>query len=209
MMGSKHIDPALLYIGAYLICIDNKHLTDKVPRGNGTICRVLGFKLKENAQSYQCKNYYGKKVWTVSATDVEWVECEHVNETSLLLQLESQINELKCQLDLPQNDHQSEKKTIKSNLDDLNNKLAKELISRRFKLEPEQFSPEVTVKHYHAFSKKAVFRCKMIQIPANSNNATTGHKLQGLMSKDVIIVSSWPTRSLAAMFKNCEYVILS
>jgi hypothetical protein len=39
MMGSKHIDLALyIYIGAYLICIDNKHLTDKVPRGNGTIC---------------------------------------------------------------------------------------------------------------------------------------------------------------------------
>jgi hypothetical protein len=78
--------------------------------------------------------------------------------------------------------------------------LAKELIGRRFKLEPEQFSPEVTVKHYHAFSKKAVFRCKMIQIPANSNDATTGHKLQG-MSKDVIIVTSWPTGGLAAMFK--------
>ncbi len=51
----------------------------------------------------------------------------------------------------------NQKKTIKSNLDDLNNKLAKELIGRRFKLEPEQFSPEETVKHYHAFSKKAVF----------------------------------------------------
>ena len=39
MMGSKHIDPALcIYIGAYLICINNKHLTDKVRRGNGTIC---------------------------------------------------------------------------------------------------------------------------------------------------------------------------
>jgi hypothetical protein len=110
MMGSKHIDPALcIFIGAYLICIHNKHLTDKVPRGNGTICRVLGFKLTENAQSYKYKNYYGKKVWTVSATDVEWVECEHVNKTSLLLQLESQIIELKRQLDLPENDHQSEK----------------------------------------------------------------------------------------------------
>ncbi len=52
--------------------------------------------------------------------------------------MKSQINELKHQLDLPQNDCQSEKKTIKSKLDDLNNKLAKELISRRFKLEPEQ-----------------------------------------------------------------------
>jgi hypothetical protein len=39
-----------------------------------------------------------------------------------------------------------------------------------------------------------------MQIPANSNDATTGHKLQG-MSKDAIIVSSWPTGTLAAMFK--------
>jgi hypothetical protein len=39
MMGSKHIDPALcIYIGAYLICIDNKHLRDKVPQRNGTLC---------------------------------------------------------------------------------------------------------------------------------------------------------------------------
>ncbi len=42
-------------------------------------------------------------------------------------------------------------------------------------------------------------------IPANINNATTGHKLQGI-SKDVIIVASWPTKS---MFKNWEYGVLS
>jgi hypothetical protein len=74
------------------------------------------------------------------------------------------------------------------------------MISCRFKLKPEQFSPEVSVKHHHAFSKKVTFRCKMKQIPANSNNATAGHKLQG-MSKDAIIVLSWPTGGLAAMIK--------
>jgi hypothetical protein len=37
IMGTKHIDPSLcVYIGTYLICIDNKHLKDKAPRGNGT-----------------------------------------------------------------------------------------------------------------------------------------------------------------------------
>ncbi len=164
--------------------------------------------LKENVQSYKWKNYYGKKVWTFNAADVEWVECEHVNQISLLSQLESQINDLKRQLDLPPNNHQSKKQTIESKLDDLNNKLAKEMISHRFKLELEQFSPEVSVKHYHASSKKVTFRCKMKQIPANSDDATTGHKLQG-MSKDAIIVLSWPTGSLAAMFKNWEYVVLS
>jgi hypothetical protein len=49
MVGTKHIDPALcMYIGAHLMCIDNKHLKDKVPRGNGTMCRVIGVKLKKN-----------------------------------------------------------------------------------------------------------------------------------------------------------------
>ncbi len=48
----------------------------------------------------------------------------------------------------------------------------------------------------------------MKQIPANSNDATTNHKLQG-MSKYAIIVSSWPTGSLAAIFKKWEYVALS
>ena len=47
----------------------------------------------------------------------------------------------------------------------------------------------------------------MNQIPANSNDATTGHKLQG-MSKDIIIVSSWPTGGLSLMFKNWEYAII-
>ena len=48
----------------------------------------------------------------------------------------------------------------------------------------------------------------MQQIPANSNDATTGHKLQG-MSKDLLIVSSWPTGGLAAMIKYWEYAVLS
>ena len=62
MVGTKHIDPALcIYIGASLICIDYKHMKDNVPRGNGTLCRVLGVKLRENAPSNTVKNYYGKK----------------------------------------------------------------------------------------------------------------------------------------------------
>ncbi len=48
----------------------------------------------------------------------------------------------------------------------------------------------------------------MNQIPANSNDGTTGHKLQGML-KDVIIVSSWPTGALSKIFKNWEYVVLS
>jgi hypothetical protein len=113
MMGSKHIDPTLcIYIGAYLICFDNENFRDKVPWGNGTLCRVLGVHLTENVQSYNWKNYYWKKVFTVNAADVEWVECEHVNKTSLVAQLELSKNELKYQLDLLPNNHQSKNTSL-------------------------------------------------------------------------------------------------
>ncbi len=74
-------------------------------------------------------------------------------------------------------------------------------------MKPEQITPEVSVKHYETSSKKVKFHCKMNQIPANSNDATTGHKFQG-MSKDVIIVLSWPTGGLSNAFKNWAYVVL-
>ena len=62
MMGTKHIDPAMcIYLGAYLMCIDNKHLTDKVPRGYGTLCRVLDFKLKHNDQVINTKTIMEEK----------------------------------------------------------------------------------------------------------------------------------------------------
>jgi hypothetical protein len=94
MMGTKHIDLSMcLYLGAYLMCIDNKHLKDKVPKGNGTLCCVSDVELKHNAP----------RVWTVNATDVECVECEHVNKTRLILQLETQIHDVTCQPDLATN----------------------------------------------------------------------------------------------------------
>ena len=40
------------------------------------------------------KNYYGKKVWTVNAKHVQWLQCEHVNIPGHIVQLETQIYEL-------------------------------------------------------------------------------------------------------------------
>jgi len=79
--------------------------------------------------------------------------------------------------------------------------LSKEKKNRIFNLDPKQFSPEVNVKHHHTSTRKQKLCCKMNQIPANSNDATIGHKLQG-MSKDIIIVLSWPTGGLSLMFEN-------
>ena len=58
--------------------------------------------------------------------------------------------------------------------------------------------------HNHA-TTKLQFTCQMTQFPINLNDATTGHKLQG-MSKDVIIITSWPRGGL---FRNWEYTVLS
>ncbi len=149
-----------------------------------------------------------RKVWTVNATDVEWVECEHINITGQTLQLETQIHDVTCQLDLATKEGQPCKLHIQSTLEKLRNRLSTETSNQKFKLEPEKCSPKISVKPYSNSSNKVEFHCKMEQIPANSNDATTGHKLQG-MSKDVIVVTSWPTGGLAATFKNWEYVILS
>ena len=63
----------------------------------------------------------------------------------------------------------------------------------------------MNVKPHPLALATAEFKCKMNQFPVNCNDATTGHKLQG-MSKDVIIITSWPSGGL---FKNWEYVVLS
>ena len=105
MAGTKHINPALcLYEGCYLMCIDNKQLKARVPRGNGTCCQCVGVKLKNETTSYNWKNYYGKKVWTTSIKDTEWIECEHTTKTGSMKNIEFQIESLKRKLKTsPQN----------------------------------------------------------------------------------------------------------
>ncbi len=150
MAGTKHIDPALcIYVGSHLICIDNKHLKDKVPRGNGTIGRVICIKLKEEPQSYKWKNNYGRKVWAVNASDVEWVQCEHINKTGTMIQLQAQINQLRSTLDsLPKTNRTVTDPKSRSYLESLTNTLSSETNNRKFKLELESFSTKVSLKEY-------------------------------------------------------------
>ncbi len=150
-------------------------------------------------QQHISRRIITEKNWTVNAKDVEWIQCEHVNKPGYIVQLEEQIEEL----EKVHNKHQN-----KNKLEQLKERLSKERTSQKINLEPENFSPEVTVKHFCTSFKKEQIQCKINQIPANSIDGTTGHKLQG-MSKDVIIVLSWPTGGLSKFFKNWEYVVLS
>ena len=204
--NKKHVDPALcLYIGCYLICtVDNVHLTKKVPRGNGTLCRLVGMKLKESPTSHRWKNYYNRKVWTVRASDVEWIELEHYPKGAKITYIEDAIEAVQSTLAKETLSHQK-RQQFNQNLHRLRETLRAESLRHRFRLESEEWQTIVKVKPHPLAVAKAEFRCKMNQFPVNCNDATTGHKLQG-MSKDVIIITSWPSGGL---FKNWEYVVLS
>ena len=73
--GHTHIDPVMcLYVGCLVIFTgDNSHLEDVVSRGNWTRCEVVKVKLG-NTADVVIKNYYGRKVRTVLADQVEYLE---------------------------------------------------------------------------------------------------------------------------------------
>lgn len=203
--GNTHVDPALcLYVGAFLMCvIDNKDLNQKVRRGNGTMCRVIGISLKRDAMSYKWKNYYNHKVWTVNAKDVESIEVERFPKSRFASLLEKRI--MKVQAKITNETCNNKMRKHNRKLNRLQHALSKENAKHRFTLQPRNYTTRVKVKP-HPYSKtNTEFTCRMTQLPVNLNDATTGHKLQG-MSKDTIIITSWPTMGL---FKNWEYVVLS
>jgi hypothetical protein len=202
--GTKCIDPALcLYIGAFLICIiKNDFLKEKVPRGNGTLCRLVGMKLKNDGSKPIWRNYHGRKVWTVCAKDCEWIECEHVVKTSAIIELEKNIEFLK---DRMKSLRGQEKRKVRKELKKMQKALIEQCKTQRFRLEPQKFTTTVSVKPHHLASTRVEFTFQMTQFPVNISEATTGHKLQG-MSKDVVIITSWPK---GGWFKNWEYTVLS
>ena len=73
--GAK-IEPALpVYPGSHHMCITNEDLDQG--HGNGTLCKFLRVKLRKDGRERRWKNWDGKKVWTVSIDDVEWMEFKH------------------------------------------------------------------------------------------------------------------------------------
>ena len=161
-------------------------------------------KLKECPTSHRWKNYYNRKVWTVRASDVEWIELEHYPKGAKITYIEDAIEAVQSTLAKETLSHQK-RQQFNQNLHRLRETLRAESLRHRFRLESEEWQTIVKVKPHPLAVAKAEFRCKMNQFPVNCNDATTGHKLQG-MSKDVIIITSWPSGGL---FKNWEYVVLS
>jgi len=222
---TKFVDPSLrFYVGAHCMCmVDNKRLKDRVPIGNGTLCRVVGIKLSEHATSHKWQNWDGRKVNTVSAKHVDWVEFEYHPKSKSILRLEDEIKELEWELKVNQESYEAirvKKRArttttsrrmisdpiIQDIISDLKKKkshLKKEQQSRRFKLDPQRSSPTVSFKIHDLETKYSKVKCTMTQIPVILADGITGHKLQGMTVQNVII-ASW-----GYFAKNWPYVVLS
>ena len=201
--------------------VDNKRLKDEVPIGNGTLCRVVGIKLNEHAPSRRWQNWDGRKVSTVSAKHVDWVEFEYHPKSKTILKLEGEIKELELEIKVHQEScdttraikrarTRSKSTIVDKTLSHLHEKLEKlreclkkEQQSRRFKLGPQQSSPSVSYKVHDLAPNKTKAKCRMTQIPVILADAITGHKLQGMTIPNVIVVS-WGTFA-----NNWPYVVLS
>jgi hypothetical protein len=95
-------------------------------------------------------------VWTVNASNVEWVECEHINKSGTIVQLEAQIHQMRCKLETLQKKKQTNIHQLESSLENLTNKLSKEMNNCKFKLKPQSFTTKVSVKKLtHQINKKS------------------------------------------------------
>ena len=55
---------------------------------------------KAKCPKLQVEKYYDKEVWTVNATDVEWIELEHYPKADVIQRLEDCLQELSNKLSL-------------------------------------------------------------------------------------------------------------
>ena len=189
--GTKLVDPCLrCYTGGFFMSTSNEKLKEQ-GTGNGTQCRVVGIKLKQDPTSYKWKNWDGKKVWTVRASDVEFVQFEHYPKTREILSLERKLTRLKeCN------------NTNVIDINDVQQQLQQKKSARQFKLAPQSRTCSVNVSPNDQVSTTRRMKCRVTQLPVISSDAITGHKLQGL-TKDNLVVYSWNKST------NWIYVVLS
>lgn len=193
------------------MCISNENLkTDGT--GNGTQGRLVKVKLKQCAPSYKWKIWDNKKVWTVCAKDVDYLQFAHHPKSHRIMAMEKRLMELQQDL----NNHEQlfdvgtrqtlqTKNTIsglQKTIIEVKKNMTRELHRKTFMLKPQKFQCKVKVSPNDLTVEKQQMKCNLLQLPVNASDAITGHKLQGL-TKDRLIVYSWNKST------NWIYVVLS
>jgi hypothetical protein len=59
------------------------------------MCRFRSVKVKENAISLKTRVFHGRKVTTINANDVEYIECEVIDNTSHIKKLNESYRHLR------------------------------------------------------------------------------------------------------------------
>ena len=90
-------------------------------------------KIIDDATSHTHNKYYGRKVATVCAKYVKWIECEHVIKTEPMVWLEREINELTQKI---LSATKRARKKLRKKISRSNMRLSSLCRTRRFKLEP-------------------------------------------------------------------------
>lgn len=199
--GTKHVDPALkLYVGAHCMITDNDNLAEG--RANGTLCRVVSVKRRDESSPLQWTNYDGKKVYTMNVKDIEYVEFEHFPPNFIQKQLKAEILNIENSLRerrFKLND--ADNVELKHKHHKLLNQYEVITKKRCFQLKPKSyyciFDKNRIIDEDEGFRlrgrvklKRRNCKVKVVQLPVNLNDATTGHKLQG-MTKQQLIIRSW------------------
>jgi uncharacterized protein (UPF0335 family) len=172
--------------------MDNKALDEDVPRVNGTMCRFKSIKLKTNATSVKTKLFHGRKVTTVNARDIEYMECEVIDNSSHIKDMSRRLQHLN-----------KEKKKHKQEIKQLKQQIKTARKNKTFQLKTITGSTTVRCSINPA-TPLLKFKTIMTQFPINLTEAVSGHKLQG-RTLDKMIVTGW---GLSCM-KNWEYTVLS
>ena len=155
------------------------------------MCIFKSAKIKPDAPSLTKKYYHGRLVRTVNARDVEYIECEVIDNSN-------NIKQIKKQLQKELNSNQRNETEINK----LQQLLLHEQQNKTFQMEPETKKVTVTCK-VNKYTPKTTFRATTTQFPINIADAVTGHKLQG-RTLNKMIVSSWESN-----FPNWQYTVLS
>ena len=121
-----------------------------------------------NNEGLTAKIPRGNGTLTVNARDVAYVKLEHYPTAERIIALEGEVHVIEEEL----------------KQDNLPLHTTQELLRiLHFKLEPKEHYVRVRCRLHELAPKpnpKDAPACRMLQIPINLNDATTGHKLQGL-----------------------------
>lgn len=135
-------------------------------------------------------------MYTINVCDTNYIQCEHFPQTLQQRKLQERILELNQKLQ--ESDNSPE---VSMQISHLQKKLDRISASRQFKLYPKEYTCTIdkniltTDDDLYRGNRltgipKRKCRVKLQQYPINLNDATTGHKLQG-MTKNTLIVRDW------------------